>query len=232
MSALAKISLAFAFASLTGCEWYEEATADRPNSTQRDAIADTFSSTASFVTVVGDPDSASTGDMVDMHSLDPYRNLLDPDGAVAARKAPTSAPPGCIEVDEDEETAQWDCYVDNQTCVVAGSGVRNSDGSYSGESELSCAGADVVFSVVAENVRLDEELGTGSGELTIGRTSATDSESYKVTYTDLSFCLDQSPPLPNGGTLKVEGVEGDYAGESITLEFDDSPACGDTVIVD
>jgi hypothetical protein len=213
------------------CSLIDAATSERPDSRQSAALGDIFVSIGAFVTVADDPAAADTGDLVDLHATAAYQQILDPDGAPAARAiAPPRLPlDGCTT--KEGNSASWDCgfTLDGQACNAIGSGSRTGD-TVSGSSTLTCGALAVT--VTATNVQFDEAAGRGSGELTVAVANPALAGWASVSIQGLGFCTGEANVLPNTGRVVVDG-EGPLDGlpfDPLTLKFQDDPVCGTTLI--
>jgi hypothetical protein len=214
-------------ALLTGCEWIDAATAERPSSTQLDAVGDVFVSVGAFAVVVDDPASADLGDLADMHAIDPYRRALDPDQTVPRLGEPERRSlEGCVT--QGENTASWSCgyALNGVECLAEGSGTRAADGSVSGSSTQTCN--NVRVTVTATKVIFDEAAGRGGGTISVDVENPTLAGWATLTIDALGFCTDEASPLPNTGRVTIDG-QGSLDGlpfDPLTLAFSSTPACG------
>jgi hypothetical protein len=224
-------SLGLVLMCVTGCNWIDAATAERPSSTQLDAVGDVFVSVGAFAAVVDDPASADLGDLADMHAIAGYQTALDPDGAAARRAEPERRSlEGCVET--GESSASWSCgYVlAGIECLAEGSGTLSADGTVSGSSTQTCGTTSVT--VTATNVIFDEVSGRGGGTLAVDVANPTLAGYATLTIDSLGFCSEAADPLPNAGRVTIDG-EGALDGlpfDPLTLAFSSTPVCGAATI--
>jgi hypothetical protein len=208
---------------LSGCDWIDAATAERPSTEQSEAVGDMFVSVGAFATVVADPVAADTGDLADMHAITAYRTALDPQGSARVAESERRSLDGCVETTED--TATWSCgyVVGGVDCLAEGSGTRAPDGSVSGSSTQTCGATSIT--VTATGIVFDEVGGRGSGLINV---DVGEASLATLAIDGLGFCTDQADPLPNAGRVIIDG-EGELDGlpfDPLTLGFSDTPACG------
>ena len=216
---------------LTACNWIDAATAERPSSTQLDAVGDVFVSVGAFAAVVDVPAAADLGDLADIHAISAYPIALDPEGAAARRAEPEHRSlEGCVETGEN--SASWSCgYVlAGVDCLAEGSGTRAADGTVSGSSTQTCGATSVT--VTATDIIFDEASGRGGGTLSVDVANPTLAGFATLTIDSLGFCSDAADPLPNAGRVTLDG-EGALDGlpfDPLTLEFSSTPVCGAATI--
>jgi hypothetical protein len=183
-----------------------------------------------FVAVVEDPTGATEGELVAMHTIEPYRTMLDPNGSVARLQVAGTNRVAEECVTGGEESAAWDCEVrvGTETCRVAGGGTRNGDGTMSGNSTLTCPNSVLSFS--ATDLAYDQGGGTANGTLQVSSGNPAQSV-VEITFAVDEFCSKGSR-LPASGSLTVDG-KGPFEGlpyDELILTFHDVIVCGDAWI--
>ena len=248
-------SLLFPIAAL-GCDYIDAASSDRPNGTQRTAMANIVEGIGGFVSVVGDPQNASDDNFADMHRTAPLGKILDPDAPeIAARIGDADqrvSPTDCITTSGSEVSWECDFISPVGMCTATGSGTANANGTYSGSSAQCCpalprdeagvltascadaGGSEVILT--ATNLVFDEVGGTGGGSLHVAVqnhvTGGALADLATVTLDGVGFCTDEPTVAPNSGTLTVDGLgvlEG-TAFDPLTIKFTDTPECGVALI--
>jgi hypothetical protein len=219
------VTLALAsLAPLTGCQLWDLATQDRPNTVQKEAIGDIFAHVGTVGSVVGDPDAADDEDLRDSFEIAPYVLLIAPDTTVAtARRAggrplAATSDPGCIIAGESEIT--FDCLVpwDGDVCTVTGTG-RAEGMHYTavvGASGPPCGMTDLTADFTLTGT-------SGTGTVTVDAAEA-DELHIELMLNEITFCEDG---LPSGGTLVADGM-GTFQNQPFdgTVEVEFGPQCG------
>jgi len=221
---------------LASCSLIDAATKDKPNSTQQNAIGDTFTQFGTIASVANDPAAATASDLATAVQVEHLARLVRPSlGKPRARGAAKPAPlPGCV-ADDGTSVSVDGCDIqidDGRSCQVDGNIAYQELGQatrYEGTLDLGgegCPDGNVTFTVTLAGDPSSPTSVTGGATFSWIDPQG-DDYSGMLELDDIA--VTGACSVPSSGQLSVT-VHGTAGGESVegnlTLSFHESPGCG------